>query len=474
MRKKKMIIIVVVVVILIIAAVLGILYAKTDLFKSNEALFYKYLFKTQIIEPEIAQRYKKMSENIEASNYSSNGSVRCSMSSDNNSTNIANIQNLFNIKYNMLENKGLKQSYADFTVSSNNQDMITIRYLRDNNIYGLKADNIVNKYLALENANLKDFFAKLGVEDVSAVPDSIPEVTIKELMSIDTEVLNHIKDTYGNVITEKLTANNFKKVTNSDKTVTIELSLTEQETADLVKALLDTFKNDDTTLNVIIDKANIFGYELNIDTMKTSIQEKIDEITNEEHSTDAGFMKVAVTENGKDTLKVDFKVLIDTTEEGSEIKSKSQASYSIDLSENNKVTVFSNDGQENNIREDITFGYDENSMLTNIEIFNLDENGNVKSNAGKIQYQINNYETSNITQNIIITILSEDNTTIQLNADNEIQLKQDIQIEKISNENAEILNNKTSDELSNLIYAIAMRIQYLYGNQMSGIISMVQ
>lgn len=474
MRKKKIVIIITIVIILIIAAVVGILYAKTDLFKSNESLFYKYLFKTQLVEPEIAQRYKKMSENMKASNYSSNGSVSCSMSSDNSGTNIANIQNLFNIKYNMLENKGLKQSYADFTVSSNNQDMITLRYLRDNNVYGLKADNIVNKYLALENSNLKDFFTKLGVEDVSAIPNSIPEITIEELMSLDSETLNHIKSTYGHVIIEKLTSNNFKKITNSDKTVTIELSLTKQEVADLVKALLETLKNDDITLNVIINKANIFGYQLNVDTMKTSIQEQIDKITNETHSTEEGFLKLAVTENGKDTLKIDFKVLVNTTKENGEIESKSQALYSIDLSENNKLTIFSNDGKGNNIREDITFGYEENSILTNIEIFNLDEAGNTKSSAGKIQYQINNYETNNITQNAIITILTEDNTTIQLNVDNETQLKQDIQIEKISNENAEILNNKSSGELSNLIYAIVMRVQYLYGNQMKGITSMIQ
>lgn len=474
MKKKKIIIIAVIVVILITAAIVGILYVKTDLFKSNEKLFYKYLLETQIVEPEISQRYQKMAENIKTSNYSSNGNISCSMSADDNSTNIANIQSLFNVKYNMLENKGLNQSYADFTLSSNNQNIITMKYLKDGNIYGLKADNIVNKYLALENANLKEFFAKLGVKNVSEIPDSIPHVALEELLSIDAETLSSIKTTYGNVITEKLESNNFTKITNSNKTVTIELSLTEQEVADIEKALLETLKNDNNVLNLIISKAKLLEYELNIDSMKTSIQEQIDEITNKTYSTDSEFMKLAVTENGKSTVKLDFKILVDSTEESGEVQSKSQLSYSIDLSESNKIIMFVNDGKENNLREDLTFGYEENSILSNIEIFNLDEKGNVKNSVGKIQYQINNYDTNDITQNALITISSEDNTTIQLNVNNEIQLKQDVQIEKINNTNTEILNNKTSEELSNLIYQIYMRVQYLYGNQINGVTSMIQ
>ena len=471
MKKKKIIIIAVIAVILIIAAIVGMLFFKTDLLKSNETLFYNYLLNTQVIEPEISQRYQKMAENIRTSNYSSNGNISCSMSADDNITNIANIQNLFNVKYNMLANKSLNQAYADFTVSSNNQNIITIKYLKDSNIYGLKVDNIVNKYLALENTNLKEFFTKLGVKDVSKIPNSIPQVNLEELLSIDQETLSSIKTTYGNVIIEKLDSNNFTKITNSNKTVTIELSLTEQEVADIEKALLETLKNDDNTINLIIDKAKILGYELNIDSMKTSIQEQIDEIVNGTYSTDASFLKLAVTEDGKNTIKLDFQILVDNNKESNQVGSKSQVSYSMDLSESNKVTIFFNDGKENNFKEDIIFGYEENSILTNIEIFNLDEAGNVKNSVGKIQYQINNYETSDIIQNTVITISSEDNTTLQLNMDNEIQLKQDVQIEKISSENAEILNNKSSAELSDLFTRIFQRFEYVYGNNyMSSII----
>ena len=86
-------------------------------------------------------------------------------------------------------------------------------------------------------------------------------------------------------------------------------------------------------------------------------------------------------------------------------------------------------------------------------------------------FLLNNYETKDIIQNAVITISSEDNTTLQLNIDNEIQLKQDVQIEKITSENSAILNNKTSAELSDLFTRIVQRFEYVYGNyDMSNII----
>ena len=43
MRKNKNIIIALVIIILIVAGIVALLYTRTDLFKSDEDLFYKYL-----------------------------------------------------------------------------------------------------------------------------------------------------------------------------------------------------------------------------------------------------------------------------------------------------------------------------------------------------------------------------------------------------------------------------------------------
>lgn len=465
MKKKKVVIISLLVVILIIAGIIGALYIKTDLFKSDETLFYKYLLKTQLLETEISQRYEKALTNINSLNYSSNGTINCSMAANNSETNVANIQNLFSIKYNMLNNKNLKQNYSDFTISANNKDIATIRSLKDDDTFAIKIDNVVDKYLALENKNLKSFFSKIGVEDVSVIPDSMPQDAVERLLDIDKEQLSTIKETYIKILIDKLTKDNFTKITNSDETKTIELSLTEKEIADIVKTVLETLKKDEDTLNLIIEKAATLGYDWNIDSTKTKLQEEIDKITDGEFSAEPGFLKLALKENGEKTIGIDFSMKVNTAEEGQE-KVMTQMSLKVDLSESNKITIYTNDGQGNNLKEEISFGYEDNSILTNIEILQLDENNNVKNSVGKVQYEIKNYETEKVNQNIVITIFSpEDNTKVQFNVNDTTQFKQDVNIEKITDENAVILNNKSSQELSGLITAIVLRMQYLFGSE---------
>ena len=197
------------------------------------------------------------------------------------------------------------------------------------------------------------------------------------------------------------------------------------------------------------------------------MQEEIDKITDGEFSTEPGFFKLALRENGEKTIGIDFSMKVNTAEEGQE-KVMTQMSLKIDLSESNKVTIYTNDGQGNNLKEEISFGYEDNSILTNVEILELDENNNVKNSIGKVQYEIINYETEKINQNIIITLLSaEDNTKVQFNINDVTQLKHDVNIEKITDENAVILNNKSSQELSGLITAIVLRMQYLFGSELA-------
>ena len=463
MRKNKNIIIALVIIILIVAGIVALLYTRTDLFKSDEDLFYKYLLSTEFVNKEVSQRYTKVVNRIQASNFSANGTVYCSMSANDTTTNISNIQNLFAIKYNLLANKNLKQNYADFTISSNNKDITTLRYLRDDNIYALKADNVVDKYLALENKELKSFCAKLGIEDTSKIPNQIQTNTTQKLLDIDKEQLNTIKSTYTKILTDKLTKDNFTKITNTDKTKTIELSLTQKQLADIKKALLENLKNDTNTLNLIIEKAEILDYDLNVDSLKTSIQEKMDEITNTEKSETPGFFKLAV--RIKDNKTVAINLITTQIEEGNQ----TQETINIDLSESNKLIIYINDGKQN-IKEDISFGYEDNKILCNAETLELDKNNNVKSSMAKIQYEIINYETDNMTQNMLITLNSSAaNQKIQINMDNKIQLRQDVQIEKITDKNATILNNQTQEEISNLIYKIVLRVQYLYGDVLKNI-----
>lgn len=461
MKKNKTIITVTIITIIIIIFIIALLYFKTDLFKSNETLFYKYLLKTELIEQDVATTYQNLAQNFANSNYSKAGTISSSMASNDNSTNIANIQNLFSIKYNTLKNKDLKQLYSDYTISSDNQDIIIFRFLKDGSTCALKAENVVTKYLGLENRDLKEFFSKIGVKDTSIIPDNLPETSLEEFLKIEPELSNKIKSTYITIITDFFEKDNFIKIKNTNKTTTIELSLTEKEIADLGKRILETLKNDDETINLIINKASLMGYDLNIDSCKTYIQEQIDKITDTTFSEEPGYFKLAVTGNGKETIALELRLICED-----DTGNKSQKIYKIDLSESSKLTININDGKTNNIKIVITFGYENNSLLQNIEIFNINDDGS-ETRILRMQYQINN-NNNNVEQNLELETLSkENNSTIQISMNSTTQLKEDVEIEKITDQNTTILNDLTSEQLSGLIYAITMRVQYLYGNMIT-------
>ena len=184
-------------------------------------------------------------------------------------------------------------------------------------------------------------------EYTSKIPNQIQTNTTQKLLDIDKEQLNTIKSTYTKILTDKLTKDNFTKITNTDKTKTIELSLTQKQLADIKKALLENLKNDTNTLNLIIEKAEILDYDLNVDSLKTSIQEKMDEITNTEKSETPGFFKLAV--RIKDNKTVAINLITTQIEEGNQ----TQETINIDLSESNKLIIYINDGKQN-IKLDIS------------------------------------------------------------------------------------------------------------------------
>ena len=280
-NKKVLIISSIIAIIIVIAIVIGVLYFTTDLFKTNKQLFYKYIAKVKVMDNGFVNQYTVANEKITKNSNSSLANINLSTSTPNAETGIADVQEILKITSNGLINVPLKQSYRDFTLSSNNQNLLTLKYMRDDNIYALKADNVVTKYIAVENSNLKDLFAKLGVDDTAEIPDSIP-TNYEEILKIDEQTLDSLNQTYLTLIYNNLDDTHFYKTVNEDKTVTIGVSLSEQETYDLLKIILETAKNDTTLLNLIINKAQLLGYtNITVQDVQSEIQTYIDNINND-------------------------------------------------------------------------------------------------------------------------------------------------------------------------------------------------
>ena len=459
MKGNKKVVIFVIIVILIAALVLCYLYFKTDIFISNKKLFLKYLSTTEVMDKTILQKCQSLNNNISNSNYSSTGEIECSQITKDEETNIDNINKLFLVKYNNLKNRSFNQEYADFTVNSNNEDIITVRYLRDNNIHGLKIENVLRKYIAVENANLKDFFKKLEIKNASYIPNKISIADLRDILTLDDIQKDRLKNTYLNILIDSIDNSKFTKKKNKNDITTISVSLTEKEFANILVKELTTLKNDNETLNLIINKAKKVDYNLNIDSLRTMIQEEIDRINNSKN-TNEEFIKISIVENNKKVIKLDIKINIKDEENFS---IKDEWNFDIDLSQSHNI-ILNISNKEKNTRTNISYGYEDNSISLNIDTVLLDNQNNKINDLFKIIYQVNQFNEKIIENNILITYYSNENKDkTQISIKDNKQLKQDIQIEKMTTENMDLLNEKSKEDLDKLLKAIIDRITYVYG-----------
>lgn len=475
-NKKVLIISSIIAIIVIIAIVIGALYFTTDLFKTDRQLFYKYIAKVKVIDTGFTNQYTAANEKITKNSNSSLANINLSTSVQNAETGVADVQEILKITSNGLVNAPLKQSYRDYTLSTNNQNLLTLKYMRDNNIYALKADNIVTKYIAVENSNLKDFFAKLGVENTAEIPDSIP-TNYEEILKIDEQTLNTLNQTYLTLINNNIDETHFYKTVNEDKTVTIGVSLSEQETYNLLKIILETAKNDNTLLNLIINKAQLLGYtNITVQDVQTEIQTYLDDMADDAYSADKDFIKLSIIKKDKNIIAIEletnFEEEVSTTAgeivvDVPSIVKKNRYNVMVDFSEANKLVISMKENDIEKVNLAIRYSYDANNINLNAELSVVE---NETNSTIKIQCQISNYQADNISQNCVIEFNdSIKDEKYQLNLSNEIKLKEDIQIEKLTTENSAKLNDMTAEEISRLLTAIVARVMSLYGTEINSL-----
>ena len=140
-KRRAILISVILVILIIIATVCVVLYATTDMFKSNDVLFEKYarqlldnlddvLNEDHMAEMEEILNNNKLTSNTTATiNYSENGDT---------SNPINNIQ--MNISGE--EEKTTGYNYKDITVTQNEETVAGVEYIEDGNLAGVRLNGI--------------------------------------------------------------------------------------------------------------------------------------------------------------------------------------------------------------------------------------------------------------------------------------------------------------------------------------------
>ena len=453
-NKKILIILTIFIIILALITILA-LYFFTDIFKSKKEVFNKYLVQSesQFIDEKFFQTYL-------------NANLREIFDSNSTTTNI----NLYStnltedkigeISIASLKDVNLQQDYKIFKILDNNQELASLKYVRDGDIIALGADNILTKYIAVDRKYLKSFASRLGVQSAIDIPKTISKQDYNQLISTNNELVSELKQKYINIILNNIEEEKYATVKNEDDSESFILTLSNQDIASILEKILEEAKNDSVLLNLIKEKVDYTGYDIEI----ANIQEKITKIINElaQIYSQEGELKISLIVKDKNVIKY----IVETPSFNYNGKTIKESQIYIDCSQVG-VTQINLITNEKNYKIIINYSYSDNAMNLGIKVYDIinEENKEILS----FENEILDYNSEKMKKNIKInTAYEQEQYKIVL--EEETIFKQDIQIEKLTTDNSARIDLMTDEQLNNFVTAITQRIVELYRDNLAGLL----
>lgn len=512
MKNKKILIIPIVIIILLVAlaGVSAFLYFKTDLFKSPKQLFFKYLgesvssTKNFNYDKSLAN-YKELSQKSSKSTGEITGSI--TDNSSNTSSSSKSIEDAINnskIEYSIESIPSKNKYHASIKPTYNDSEITNLELLADNDSYGAKCTDLYDKYVYFENNNLKTLVSKFGI-DSKYIPDKLEKVDIYELLNISADSRTQIVDRYQKLLDSKLTKDMFtsnKKVTTSVNGTNVKanaytLTINGEHAYDILLSFFQTLKDDDQTLDLIIEKCEKSGVTKAYETQE-NIQSSIYSISSDNNDDE---IQITFT---KDSLKDDIQTLIESLQDSKDNFSADESIQIIVYSYKGKTakiefkngsdetSAFSIEITHNKSEEIITLNSDNTTYIkANYSSSKKEEKATIvlyedndtefanlyiehKKDKNKINFKINDSSNSVLELNIdsngqigkgtIETVCNlkfkeEDDLEINLNLNNSTTYTDDINIDDLSSNNGELLNTISNTKMNDLYKEIYSNLQ---------------
>ena len=316
-QKKSTKILIILIVVILITILLGgfvFAYLATDIFRSEKDLFFKYM--TQIGDSEngfIDSQLKEYLEKRKNTPYSDEGEFLVNITSPTNQGEFENINN-FNITYSGQVDEANSKAEQNISLNYSDEVNFPVSYKQIENTIGLQTKYVGSKYIAVDLENLGNMIG----EDIS-----LPEMGITALKKekLTNEQKTYIKNTYIGILDNHLGEEKFSKVKESDLNG-YKLTLTGEDIKNILVQLLETLKNDQSTIDIINE---YLGIEEDSEKLETENIEDLVESINEEEFDEYDIEITVYSKNGQTS-----KIKISTSE----------VSFYIEkIKENNKLKI---------------------------------------------------------------------------------------------------------------------------------------
>ena len=297
MKHKKILIISIIVIAVLVIAIGGFVFAymTTDILKTDEQLFYKYMmaFGNDIstFNSENLQNYLAKTQTTP---YENDGVLTVNVDIPEDTPSDMDIVNDMNITFKGKTDK--TNNLSEQAININYSDNVTfpILYKHTGNTYGMTSEKVINggEIIAIKNENLLDLAEKLGINlgisneiEMSASNISVERLA-NEFPKLQQIVLNN------------LTKENFSKVDGSD----FMLTLTERQFVNILLQMWDEIKQSGILPQSIVDE---------IDQAEDNIQE--------DQLLDDAYLKIVVSKDKKVVVSVEEEISMILTSKNGEV-----------------------------------------------------------------------------------------------------------------------------------------------------------
>lgn len=436
-KNTKILLILIIIIVIIILAGVGILVFATDIFKSDKEMFFKYMAdigdpKKGFIDEELKQYFEKKNNTP----YNDKGEFSINISCDPNTLS-KNLQknvdstNNFNISFSGQVDTANSKAAQNISLNYSNDVKFPINYKQIENKIGLQTKYIGSKFVAIETEKLNKFSEDL--DDVESYGEMVDKLQKMGKVELTEDEKSHIKDTYITVINQQLEKDKFSKVKESDMSG-YKLSLTGTDLQNVLVKLLETLKNDQTTVDKLNEYLKIQKNSAKITA--SQIDDAIKSIKDDTDFSDKNF-EIAVYQKNRDVCKL----VIETTEGTMAIEKKIE-------------------GNQQNIDVSYEVKEDKKSKISFSANFeNLESLQNIKENYELIISSPEVTESST-TKDV------DSEVVYKYNFSNDVNFTDSATVEDFSSDNSLMLTDYDSDQVSNFLNAVVERISEVNEQQM--------
>lgn len=421
-NKSKKIIIILIIILTILILIGGFVYAylTTDIFRNDKELFLKYIMKmADTKEGFIDETLMKYFEKKKTSQYANNGTFNVNVAVQKDQDKFKKLNN-FNITFSGQMDEANSRVMQDISLNYSNSIKFPLAYKQISDTIGLQTKYVGAKFIAIKTEKINELPKEVGKE-IENINNNLINIQSARNVKITEEQKEYILKTYIEIINKELNINSFSKIEEANSNG-YKISLTGEELKNVLTQLLETLKNDKTTLDTI-------NQILGLNKIETdNIKELIENINNNTNSDNEKIEIIVYIHNGN--------------------------ANKLGITTNNGTIYIEKIVENGQIKISITYESN-NEKISKVSFTTIFDGINTLQNVKE------NYE-------LILEYNSQETgeTSYKYQLNNNVDFPNAVNIEEFNSENSMTLTDYSTDSVSDFLNAVTERITQVNKQQM--------